>query len=305
MEKVQDRSIRFHSLKPHASVQVFCQLIAEEMSFRRLTHLDSSYLQMKYENMLFDQTGKMLPVGVMGYTERLIPLVTILTKMQGQARVLDVGSGCGSEALLMSLLGAEVTGIDLGSYKVDFARSRIPFYQSFSEDLLKIQFIDANVFHYLATTEQFNIIWLIEAISHIHPAEDFLQLAFNQLPDKGLLIISDSNALNPVSWLRSWHIRGSMRWYTYQQVPAVEGEEIVEVAEERIFSLFRFKKKLLSAGFNIKTVEVSGFMGSYLIPNTMLSNQRLSKALIAFQQIMKKTPILRLLGSNFTVVASK
>ncbi|MCZ2845666.1 MAG: class I SAM-dependent methyltransferase [Candidatus Bathyarchaeota archaeon] len=289
---------------PHKSIQLFCRLIAEEMHFRRANNLDYSYLKRKYENILFDENGKIMPIGMLGYTERLIPLVTELKKIKGQAKVLDVGCGCGSETLLMSLLGVEVIGIDLVPYRVDFARSRIPYYQSLSQNLLKIQFLNSNVFKYLETSECFNIIWLIEAISHIHPAEEFLQLGFNRLHDNGLLIISDSNALNPVSWYRSCRIRGSVRWYTHKRFKDIDCGKPIEVAEERIFSIFRFKKKLARAGFKIERIEMSGFMGSFFLSRDLLSNQRLANTLLAFQNIVKKIPILCLLGSNYTIIAS-
>lgn len=302
-QKMNNKFIDFQSLTSDEFIQLFCQLVAEEIPFRRVNNLDRSYLKLKYENKLFDKEGKIIPVAVAGYADRLMPLMKKVKEAQGQVRVLDVGCGCGSEALLLSLLGVDVIGIDLVPYGVDYARSRIAYYQSFSKNLLRIQFLNSDVFKYLKGSERFNIIWQIEAISHVHPAEKFLRLAFNSLYADGVLIVSDSNALNPVSVYRSCRLRRSLICYTYKQPYDKNCAEPVEVAEERIFSIFSLKNKLIRAGFKIEIIQISGFMGSYIFPKNLLSKQRLSNMLIFFQSIMKKVPILRLLGSNFTIVA--
>ena len=62
---------------------------------------------------------------------------------------------------------------------------------------------------------------------------------------------------------------------------------------------------LEDVGFSINIVNVAGFLGSYVIPQKLLSQQKLSKPLIGLQNIMKKTPMLKQLGTNFTIVAKK
>jgi 2-polyprenyl-3-methyl-5-hydroxy-6-metoxy-1,4-benzoquinol methylase len=302
---MKEKYIEFQGIPCDQVFQTFIHLIAEEIRFRKEQQLDSRYLELKYQNNLFDKDGKSYPVRVAGYKERLFPLINLISELQEQARVLDVGCGCGSESLLMSLLGADVTGIDLISQRTEFAQSRIPFYQSFSEQKLHIQFSQANVFNFLPSAPKFNIIWMVEAISHVHPAEDFLQLAFNSLPDNGFLILADSNALNPISIFRAYQLRGSRKWFTYEESTNMENDHSVRVAEERIFSLFRLQKILKKIGFQIQDVNVAGFLGSYIIPRKMLPSLKLAKSLITLQNILKKTPVLRLIGSNFTLVAIK
>lgn len=297
--------INFQGLNPQESIRKFCQMLIDEMNFRESQYLDTSYLKLKYENNLFDKKGKTLPVGIIGYSERLRPLILELKRSRTQTRILDGGCGCGSEALLMSLFGRDVTGIDLVPYRVEFAQSRIPYYQSLSNDILKVHFINSNIFDFLESAENFDIIWLMESISHIHPAEKFIELSFKRLNQNGLLIISDSNAMNPVSWYRSFKIRGALRWYTYREEKQTRKGRAVEVAEERIFSSRGLKKNLTQAGFTIKNSEISGFMGSFFLPKKLRMKDPLAKKLLLFQSVMKKTPIINLFGSNFTIVAEK
>jgi 2-polyprenyl-3-methyl-5-hydroxy-6-metoxy-1,4-benzoquinol methylase len=302
---MKEKYIDFQNIPFNQAIQTFIHLIAEEICFRKSQNLDSSYLELKYENNLFDADGNSYPVRVEGYKERLFLLINLISELRGQATVLDVGCGCGSESLLMSLLGADVTGIDLISHRTEFAQSRIPFYQSFSEHELQIQFSQANIFNFLPSAPKFNIIWMVESISHVHPAEDFLQLAFNSLPDNGFLILADSNALNPVSLFRACQLRGFKKWYTYEESTDMENNHSVKVAEERIFTFLRLRKMLEKVGFQIQNFNIAGFLGSYFIPRKMLPSLKLAKSLITLQNILKKTPVLRLFGSNFTLVAIK
>lgn len=302
---MDNRSNDFKALTSAEFVELFCQLLSEEIHFRQKNNLEYSYLKRKYQNRFFSETGTVIPITARGYAERLMLLIQQVKRIKGEVTVLDVGCGCGSEALLLSLLGVKVVGIDVVPYRIKFARSRIGYYQQFSKNLLSIRFVNSDVFRYLESSDRFNIIWMIEAISHVHPAEEFIRLAFERLNDDGFLIISDSNALNPVSCYRSARMRGSLRWYSYKQRSSANHGKPVEIAEERIFSVFSMKCKLKKAGFKIEYVDISGFMGSYILPPKILESKWISNIMISFQNTMKKIPILRLLGSNFTVIAAK
>jgi len=298
---MDNRSHDFKTLTYAEFVEFFCHLLFEEIHFRQKNNLEYSYLKKKYQNNFFSENGTVIPITTRGYAERLMLLMQQIKRIKGEVTLLDVGCGCGSEALLLSLLGVKVVGVDVVPDRIKFARSRIGYYQQFSKDLLSIQFVNSDVFRYLASSDRFNIIWMIEAISHVHPAEEFIQLAFERLHDNGFLIISDSNALNPVSCYRSARMRGSLRWYS----SSANYGEPVEIAQERIFSVFSMERKLKKAGFKIEYMDISGFMGSYILPQKILESKCISNIMISFQNTMKKIPILRLLGSNFTVIAAK
>jgi lactam utilization protein B len=78
-----------------------------------------------------------------------------------------------------------------------------------------------------------------------------------------------------------------------------------EVAEERLFSVPALKRKLKKAGFLVQRIDMHGFMGSPILPERWHSSRQAAARLVLFQRIMKRLPLLRLLGSSMTVTASK
>ncbi len=252
------------NLGPFQTVELFCQWLAAEYSYRLANALDCSCPVLKYEGKLFSR-GELRPLAVMAYAARLAPMISALRTYK-RPRILDAGSGCGSESILFGLLGADVTGVDLVSFRTEYARSRLPYYRKSIPEELKVRFVNDNIIQYLSSQHGFDIIWANEAISHIHPAETFFRRALASLNPCGLLIISDSNGLNPLARYRASRIRGVSDWYVHRQFELMDLEAHEEVAEERLFSILTLKRKLEEAGFAIQGTDMYGFMGSNILP---------------------------------------
>jgi SAM-dependent methyltransferase len=284
------------------AVELFCRWLAAEFFDRTARAMDCSYLALKYQGKLFSG-GQLRPVMVAGYAARLAPVISAL-RAKGRPRILDAGSGCGSEAILFGLLGADVTGVDVVSFRTEYARSRLPFYRDLGAGELKVRFVNENVLKFLGSSDCYDIIWANEAISHIHPAEAFLQRSLASLKPGGFLVISDSNGLNPLARYRASRIRGASGWYVHRQFRLMDLAAHDEVAEERLFSVTALKRKLEQAGFVVQRTDMHGFLGSSLLPMRWHSSPRLAAPLVLFQKIMKKLPLLCLLGSGMTITAS-
>jgi SAM-dependent methyltransferase len=285
-------------------VLYFCALMAEEFSYRRVNGLEVLPLSTYYRNM-FGGDNHPVPVGAKGYSHRLIPAIDECRKLGGTARILDAGSGYGTESLLFSLLGSEVIGVELVSERARIAESRIEYFASLWDAPLRIQFLNANIFRYLESAEPFDIIWIMEAISHIHPPEAFLELVGRKLKKRGKVIISDPNALSPLAWFRSVKIRGSFKHKTHQLFKDPETGIPVDYGQERIFSPFRLREMLSERGFKVNKVSISGFMGSSFIPNFLLLQKPVAGFLSAFEEAIGQVPLINSFGSVFTLVASK
>ena len=292
------------ALSTRRLVELFVHLIFQELAFRRDRQLDDSYLQFKYEPELFSRQGRHNHLAVCGYVTRLSPLVREIRRL-GSPRLLDSGSGIGSESILAALAGADVTGIDLVPFKVNYAASRIPFYQDRLQQRLSLRFLNANVITHLQGFPGYDIIWANEAISHIHPAEEFVAAAHQGLRPGGLLIIADANALNPVARWRATHIRGSSHWYVRRQSNLSDGTPRDDVAEERLFTCRTLPRMLRQAGFRIRQLDMHGFLGSFFLPRSWQFNPFVGKILAGFQQGAKHIPWIRNFGSSMTVVAEK
>ncbi len=107
-------------------------------------------------------------------------------------RVLDAGCGFGSECLLFALSGAQVVGIDLRPERHAVAVKRVPFWAKETGVDLKVDIRLANVFD-LPERNHYDLIWVHNAISHIHPVDRFLEFSREILAPGGEIVIIDVN----------------------------------------------------------------------------------------------------------------
>ena len=294
----------FRSLTAKNAVFLYARCLEQELVFREKKGLDILRLK-SYLRHLFSPDGKIIRLGWEGYGQRLAFIIEALRPSQKKLRILDAGCGYGTESLLFSLFPVEVWGIDLVPERIALARSRIDFFQSLSKRPLEVTFVNANIFRFLENAPPFDIIWAMEAISHIYPPEKFFQTCRQKITDDGKLIISDPNSLNPLALIRSIKIRGSIVHQPHQKFRDPETRLPADVGQEKIFNIFRIRKLLEASGFRIKAIDVSGFMGSSLLPQSLLHKEKAARLLERYQRIAQRTPIFRSLGSIYTLVAVK
>lgn len=294
----------FRSLTAKNAVFLYARCLEQELVFREKKGLNVLLLK-SYLRHLLSPDGKIIRLGWEGYGQRLTFIIDALKAAQKNLRILDAGCGYGTESLLFSLFPVEVWGIDLVPERIALARSRIDFFQSLSKRPLEVTFVNANIFRFLENAPPFDIIWAMESISHIYPPEKFFQICRQKISDDGKLIISDPNRLNPLALIRSMKIRGSIVHKPHKKFLDPETRQPADVGQEKIFNIFRIRKLLKAAGFQIKAIDVSGFMGSSLLPRSLFHKEKAARLLGRYQRIVQRTPILRSLGSIYTLVATK
>lgn len=298
------RRADIQGLTSEGLVRLFSELVRAELRHRRTRGLDADSL-LSYYRTLFGADGCVLPLGAHGYAQRLAPALECLRATPEESRVLDAGSGYGSESLLFSMLGKRVVGVELVPVRVELARSRVAFFQSVCEFPLNIEFVNANVLRFLGTSQAFDVIWAMEAVSHIYPAEDFFRMARDSLRPGGRLIVSDPNRLNPLAWARSIRIRGSLTHVPHRRFHDPETGRPVDYGQERVFTVFQLKRHLARAGFIVEASHVSGFLGTSLLPTSFLSKPRAFRLLSRMQAMAKRAPVVKHFGTNYVVVAKK
>jgi SAM-dependent methyltransferase len=266
--------------------------------------MDTGLLRSYYHN-LFVNEDLLIPLGVLGYAQRLHLALECLRALPDTATILDTGSGYGTESLLFALLGKQVVGVELVSERAALARSRIPFFRSVADGPLNIRFENANVFRFFEESDPCDVIWAMEAISHIYPPESFFRVALEKLKPGGRLIVSDPNSLNLLAWLRSVRIRGSVRHAPHRRFRDPETDVPVDYGQEQVFSVFRLKMLLASVGFRVRRTDVSGFLCTSILPQVVVTSRIGYVLLSRVQQIARATPVIRGLGSVYTVVAEK
>lgn len=294
----------FQQLPSTEMVLTFCDLLREELDDRETHGLETQAVR-HYYRKLFQPDHSLDPIGNYGYASRLTPALSALREMKLPLRLLDAGCGYGSESLLFALAGASVTGVELVSDRVELARSRRNFYQDRLSSEISVEFVNADVKRFLQEAGQFDIIWIMEAVSHIHPLEDFLLLAKQHLSPGGLLITSDPNALNPLAMYRALRIRGTLRYpLRVKGQDHATGQPVYE-AVERIFSVSGYTCLLATAGFTVRQVSMSGFLGASFIPSSLHASKPVLRVLTSFQDVLRSIPILKLMGTVYTVVAQR
>jgi SAM-dependent methyltransferase len=284
-------------------VWLYARLFVEELSFRQSHTLATVPLRTYYGHLL---TGDcVFPLGVLGQALRLAPALSHVRSLPDGARVLDTGSGYGSEALLFSLTGTATVGVELVEERVAIARSRVAFYQSRCDFPIAVEFQNANVFRYLERSTPFDLIFAMEAISHIYPADRFLRLAWDRLNPGGRIVITDPNSINPLAWARSIRIRGSFHHHPHQRFVDPETGQPVDYGQEQVRSVGAMRRLLQENGFSVDTVAVSGFLCTSLLPRSVAQHVATYRLLRAVHQAISMTPGIRSLGSIYTVVGRK
>lgn len=291
-------------IDPERFIVDFSRALREEMPDRQGRGLRMAAL-ISSQRTLLEVPGKGPHLGLHGYTQRILSVAKMISEAPRPLRILDAGCGYGTESILFSLLGADVTGVELVADRADLAGSRVEFYQNYFRRPMRLDFVNANLFNYLARSRPFDVIWAMEAISHIHPAEEFLELVRERLDPGGLLVISDANALNPRSLFGGMFLRKSVKRAPLRSFIDPATGLPVNYAEEKRFTVPGMIVRLRAAGFRIERVEMCGFMGTTIFPRWLIHLPAAAHFLLAFQEILRRTPVLRYLGSIYTIVAAK
>ena len=115
----------------------------------------------------------------------------------GKFEILEVGCGCGTESIFMSMLGHNVHGIEINSERLNLADNRKNYMKSMFPDL-PINLSFSNSSFLTKDLKKFDIVWLEQAFHHIEPREEFINKISNLVKDDGFLIFSEANARNPL-----------------------------------------------------------------------------------------------------------
>lgn len=178
-------------------------------------------------------------------------IVTSLLEREGDLPcVLDAGSGLGTQAILFALLGAKVHGVDFRQERVIISEKRARYWQEKFETEFDTGFTCGSVFR-LPEKEVYDFIWVCQAISHIDPAEDFLEFTYRLLKPGGEVVICDPNGMYIPHHFHQLRNRGTCVYRTYK----MHTGEVVPEAMERLFTFGGIQRLLRRSGFEISHAE--------------------------------------------------
>jgi SAM-dependent methyltransferase len=166
-------------------------------------------------------------------------------------KVLDAGCGLGTECILFALCGGDVTGIDLREERLRIAPKRARFYEQKLSTPLRVRFLLSNIFD-LPERSAYDLVWVHNAISHIHPVDGFLRFSRDLLAPGGELVIVDVNKMSWRKRLQGEHEHGESL-YTTRKDPNT-GADVV-YAVERDLTLPEQCELLAHNGFAVASHE--------------------------------------------------
>lgn len=121
--------------------------------------------------------------------EQLIRELIARANIKNSSRILDVGCGLGGSAIFLSkFFGAHVTGITISPVQVEIGNA---LARQHGADVQLVQ-MDAEA---LDMADRFDVVWSVEAISHLMNKRDCLRSIARILEHGGHLVIAD--------WFRS------------------------------------------------------------------------------------------------------
>lgn len=281
---------------------------AEDFYTALITEVTSDRLPEVTQHALRQYYGRMLtaPWRIAAlrrhWLERTAPMRKILMALPIRShpyRILDAGCGLGTEALYwaMQRLDVEVLALDISEERLEVARTRKTVYEQQLGHPLAVHFVSQNVFAALQETS-FDLIWTMEALSHIEPAEKFLQQAATSLQPGGRLIISDSHLLNPLMMMRLLQLR--LRGVAAHSHRITVNGQTIAYAQERLFTPGTLVRDLRRAGF----IKIRTYYYGYMPPQ-LAHFPTLYAATTPFETLFRRLPLVRTLGALYTLEASK
>lgn len=162
----------------------------------------------------------------------------------GAPALLEIGTGCGTEALWFAILGAKVTTIDLNPDRMRVAKARKRWLEEHMGLVLDIEFGEMSVFDF-QPTKQFDLIWMEQTYHHIEPREQLGPKLLAMLRPGGHCHICEVNGWNPLLQLLFIKERG----FKTKTFFTDEAGNKVPYGNERITTPIALRRSLRRAGF--------------------------------------------------------
>ncbi len=199
----------------------FLQIFEQDLMSRSAPHPDVPRDDVARYYRHFYKNPRSRAMRIFQYRRRLENGLPAVDPRHGR-RILDAGCGVGTSSLLFAALGATVVGVDSSQAYIGAAKSRIARYEEWLERELDVSFLEGSVLRLDEPVASFDAIWVMEAISHIYPPEEFLHLAGTLLKPGGKLVVSDANP----TWIQRRRVQGKQKGKEFFYVALSNGERM-------------------------------------------------------------------------------
>jgi len=172
-------------------------------------------------------------------------------KERSNCKLLDLGCGTGSVALYMACkLGkrGEVLGVDIKKERLMCAIERKKILENEIGQKINCEFVESNVISF-PSNPKFDLIYLEETLHHLEPRVKIIDKISRLLADNGILIISETNAYNP---LLQFHLFRKRGFRTIKKMVGDDGKEYF-YGVERILTAKVVAKHFKKCGLKMKS----------------------------------------------------
>lgn len=144
-----------------------------------------------------------------------------------QPRIIDLGCGTGTQAILFALLGGEVLGVDTASQSLEILATRKAYYERLSGRKLKIRCLQEDAFRVpYSDLGPFDGIWSLFAFNMMQPSRRLLDCILPAAAPGCRMAIMDGNRL---------HWGSKFRKRPFSPIPALAPPEFAEELSRRGF----------------------------------------------------------------------
>lgn len=182
------------------------------------------------------------------YCEQLRDAEALIGAQPG-LRVLEVGSGCGTESLWFALRGATVIALEPSLPFLAVSEERKNIMERALGRKLDCEFVCEPLLKYEDRTG-FDLIWLEMAYHHCEPRDEVVSYVAQLLKPGGHLLIVEANALNPLLQLQLFWQRGFKTIVTRKD----QDGEPYPLGNERITTSFAVSRAFARHGVQCQSV---------------------------------------------------
>jgi 2-polyprenyl-3-methyl-5-hydroxy-6-metoxy-1,4-benzoquinol methylase len=158
-------------------------------------------------------------------------------------KILEVGCGCGTEALWLAMHGYSVTAVDVSDELLEVAKSRKIILEQYLGRDLPCQFISQSLLD--ITKNKYDVIWMEQTFHHLEPRDDVLIKLGELLHHGGRLVISETNG---------WNLAIQAQFFKGRGFNTVINHKGVQWGNERITTARNLVKSLQQNGIKKKSV---------------------------------------------------
>ncbi|MEZ5865492.1 MAG: class I SAM-dependent methyltransferase [Geminicoccaceae bacterium] len=196
--------------------------------------------------------------------------IEALAKLKPGARLLEIGAGCGTEALWFALRGCSVLAIDVDRERLAVAAARQAVVERIIGRKLDLEFRLASVFE-LASEPAFDLVWMEQAFHHVEPRQQLYATLGALVRPGGHVVIADTNGWNPLLQARLFQQRG---WQTIVDRTLPDGRRLY-YGQERISIPTALARGFAAAGFDRRSVRYFRVMANSALADRWLRWERL------------------------------